>query len=223
MGSCLESLPPDVIQSTFELEKEKSDVTIVCKGKRMRAHSILLADYSKIFSEIFQIYPQETYLINLENFNPVIIKSILKYMYSGRLLTSDKDLPELTKTLDQLEMPNVKSNVVPQIDFSTKKELHLKGFRTIIPEIAEGREWNEPQATLDELVSSILCEKKREFKCIICHCIYQRRNAARSHVEAKHLPGSYPCLGCSDNRIFTSLRYLQAHKKTYHEFGRMGL
>jgi len=73
------------------LSKEMSDVQIKCGDQTFDAHQVILSARSPVFRTMLQTEMKErrTGLIEIKDLDPIIIREVLKYIYTGKMCISD--------------------------------------------------------------------------------------------------------------------------------------
>ena len=100
------------------LEKELSDIKIICKDKTIDSHANILAARSPVFRAMFQsdMVERNERQVKIEGFNSKTVRQMLDFMYTGAFELADKkdkdknteDIEELLKAADQYLLESLK-------------------------------------------------------------------------------------------------------------------
>ncbi|XP_042894412.1 oocyte zinc finger protein XlCOF7.1-like [Penaeus japonicus] len=81
-----------------------TDVTITCEGKFYPVHKLVLSTCSDYFQKIFECTPCKHPVIVLKDIHCKDIEALLSYMYAGVVSVAQKDLAQLIKAAELLQI-----------------------------------------------------------------------------------------------------------------------
>lgn len=81
-----------------------TDVTITCEGKFYPVHKLVLSTCSDYFQKIFECTPCKHPVIVLKDIHCKDIEALLSYMYAGVVSVAQKDLSQLIKAAELLQI-----------------------------------------------------------------------------------------------------------------------
>lgn len=88
----------------FILQERFTDVTITCEGKFYPVHKLVLSTCSDYFQKIFECTPCKHPVIVLKDIHCKDIEALLSYMYAGVVSVAQKDLSQLIKAAELLQI-----------------------------------------------------------------------------------------------------------------------
>ncbi|XP_026280900.1 actin-binding protein IPP [Frankliniella occidentalis] len=116
--------PPNILLNMNDLRDTRRfcDVEILCGGKRIQAHRVVLAASSPYFLAMFtvELLEKQQQSVEIHAIDPEILEALIHFIYSGKLRIGQDNVQELMIAADMLQLKEV---VTGCTDF-LKKELH---------------------------------------------------------------------------------------------------
>ncbi|XP_057664585.1 broad-complex core protein isoforms 1/2/3/4/5-like isoform X1 [Diorhabda carinulata] len=81
-----------------------TDVTLYVEGTKIGAHKMLLSACSNYFNCLFRDFPQEHPIVVLKGVKYVVLKDILKFIYSGEVSVDSSHFDNFLQTAEFLEI-----------------------------------------------------------------------------------------------------------------------
>ncbi|XP_053673877.1 protein abrupt-like [Anopheles nili] len=88
----------------FRHEEDLVDVTLVCEGRKIRAHKLLLSACSIYFKDIFKENSCQHPTIVFKNVKYIDLLSVVEFMYRGEVSVSEDSLPSFIQTVEMLSV-----------------------------------------------------------------------------------------------------------------------
>ncbi|KAI8521185.1 Zinc finger and BTB domain-containing protein 8B [Branchiostoma belcheri] len=104
--------PPRYFREVFSilkqqrLEQQYCDAQVIVNGQTFPAHKALLAANSNFFHQYFTIN-KDSCRVELNNISAESFKSIVEFMYSGRLLLQESNVTDVLQTASLLQMHDI--------------------------------------------------------------------------------------------------------------------
>ncbi|XP_019619913.1 PREDICTED: zinc finger and BTB domain-containing protein 5-like [Branchiostoma belcheri] len=104
--------PPRYFREVFSilkqqrLEQQYCDAQVIVNGQPFPAHKALLAANSNFFHQYFTIN-KDSSRVELNNISAESFKSIVEFMYSGRLLLQESNVTDVLQTASLLQMHDI--------------------------------------------------------------------------------------------------------------------
>lgn len=86
------------------LQESLVDVTLVCEGRLVKAHKIILSACSFYFREIFEVYTDRQPLIILNSVRFNVLKQLIEFMYRGEVKVQETDVEDLLQLAESLQV-----------------------------------------------------------------------------------------------------------------------
>lgn len=81
-----------------------TDVTLYVEGTKIGAHKMLLSACSNYFNSLFRDFPQEHPIVVLKGVRYVVLKDILKFIYSGEVSVDSSHFDNFLQAAEFLEI-----------------------------------------------------------------------------------------------------------------------
>lgn len=134
------------LQAMFSqlLERQSyCDVSLVCEGKTLRAHKVMLSACSTYFDTILSQHEENKAIVILKDVKFSDIQALVSFMYKGEINVENTELSSLLKTAEDLKIKGLAEvswrsdqehqncNVVPdEPNISKKRKLDSTSFTT---------------------------------------------------------------------------------------------
>lgn len=105
----------------FRQDETMLDVTLVCEGKSLKAHKLVLASCSQYFKELFSENPCKHPIVILKNFEFEDLKACIDFIYKGELSVPRERLMSALKMAEDL-------NIRGLIPSGTNREVYKKFY-----------------------------------------------------------------------------------------------
>lgn len=119
-----QQFPPSLLVNMNVLRETRKfcDVEILCGGKRIQAHRVILAASSPYFHAMFtvELLEKQQQCVEIHAIDPEILQELIQFIYSGKVKIGQENVQELMIAADMLQLKEVVSGCT---DF-LKKELH---------------------------------------------------------------------------------------------------
>ncbi|KAK3929229.1 Actin-binding protein IPP [Frankliniella fusca] len=116
--------PPNLLLNMNDLRDTRRfcDVEILCGGKRIQAHRVVLAASSPYFRAMFtvELIEKQQQCVEIHAIDPDILEALIHFIYTGKVRIGQDNVQELMIAADMLQLKEV---VTGCTDF-LKKELH---------------------------------------------------------------------------------------------------
>lgn len=93
--------------SVMRRQQQLLDVTLVCDGRSVRAHRVLLAAHSPLFSRLLMDHPSKHPIIILRDTPYTDMKLLLELLYNGQVAVKERQLLSVTQSARDLQLPAV--------------------------------------------------------------------------------------------------------------------
>ncbi|XP_041766239.1 protein bric-a-brac 1-like [Anopheles merus] len=93
------------LDSFRQQDNKMLDITLLCEGRKIRAHKPLLAACSAYFKDLFEQVPlQHNHIIICSNISHDVMMSLVQFMYLGEVNVPLEHLAEFFRTADKLSI-----------------------------------------------------------------------------------------------------------------------
>ncbi|XP_065173490.1 protein abrupt-like isoform X2 [Atheta coriaria] len=124
------------ITSQFEAlrdDEDFTDVSIVCEGRSIKAHRVVLSACSPLFKEMFKNNPCSHPIIFMRDVDARSVSSLLEFMYAGEVNVAQAHLSNFLRTAESLKIRGLTD---PHTDALPKKQNLSKCTSTTNSEVA---------------------------------------------------------------------------------------
>lgn len=145
--------PPSLLLNMNGLRETRRfcDVEILCGGKQIQAHRVILAASSPYFHAMFtvELLEKQQQAVEIHAIDPEILEELIGFIYTGKVKIGQDNVQELMIAADMLQLKEVVTGCTEFL----KKELHSSNCIGIY-RFAEGHNCLELAATSVDYINS---------------------------------------------------------------------
>ena len=108
--------------------KDMRDVTILCNDKTFECHKVVLSCRSRIFKAMFNLESAneiKTRKVNINDFEPETIETMLSFLYFGKILDAEKITSDLLRLADKYDIVGLLEQITNYLQENLKVETAL--------------------------------------------------------------------------------------------------
>ncbi|KAK9499327.1 hypothetical protein O3M35_002380 [Rhynocoris fuscipes] len=138
------------------LERESlCDVTLVCEGKSLRAHRLVLSAFSELFESLLSNHEDKEPVVILTGVKFDIMKALIQFMYQGEIKVQQSQLDMLLQIAEELKIIGLGQ----QAWHSIKRE-HQISNDTLMHDTV-----TPPKSPVSTLQSASICKRNTISEC----------------------------------------------------------